>query len=177
MTESRNINFREGRTTIILPGVFSLMCKKAMYALDTPRIMINYWDLITSEIHASTALKNDEEVLELMQGLRIFATAYARDDGLYKIVIKPIIISTIYLIDEKNVCMMSLVGDPETKHPNLTMGVSLDITTKPDIWHRRLGHPEILIFRRMLPLIISNNLTISNVHKTHDCIVIFRKNL
>ena len=65
MAGSRNIRFRGGRTTVILPGGFPLQCKKTIYALDAPRSLISYRDLRARNIHVSTAVVNDEEVIEL----------------------------------------------------------------------------------------------------------------
>ena len=53
---------------------------------------------------------------------------------------------------------------------NLAKGVSRDTTAKQDLWHRRLGHPRVTIFCRMLPLTLGHNLTSSDAHKMHECI-------
>jgi hypothetical protein len=91
-----------------------------MYAPDAPRSLISYGDLRARNIHASTAVENDEEVLELMQGPTILATARAGDDGMYKIVINPLDNrSPISLIDEEEVCMAAWAGDPEAIRRNL----------------------------------------------------------
>ena len=51
-------------------------------------------------------MENDDEVLELKQGLTIFATAKAENDSLHKIVINSLDNeSPILLINEKEVCM------------------------------------------------------------------------
>jgi hypothetical protein len=85
MAGSRNIRFREGQAMVILPGGFPLNCDKAMYAPDAPRSLISYRDLRARNIHVSTAVENDEEVLELRQGLSILATARAGADGLIRL--------------------------------------------------------------------------------------------
>jgi hypothetical protein len=91
-----------------------------MYAPDAPRSLINYRDLRARNIHVSTAVENDEEVLQLRQGLTILATARAGDDGMYKIVINPLDNeSPISLIDEEEVCMAAWAGDTEAKRRNL----------------------------------------------------------
>jgi hypothetical protein len=178
MVGSRNIRFREGRATVILPGGFPLNCKKAMYAPDAPRSLISYRDPRARNIHVSTAVENDEEVLELRQRLTILATARARDDGLYKIVINPLDnVNPISLIDEEEVCMAVWAGDPEAKCRNLAQGVSIDTKAKPDLWHERLGHPGTTVFRRMLPLLTGHNLVTADAGKTHDCIVVFKVNM
>lgn len=73
---------------MILPGGIALNCEREMYAPHAPFSLISYMDLRARNIHVSIAMKNDEEVLELMQWLMILALAKAEDDGLYKIVIK-----------------------------------------------------------------------------------------
>ena len=171
MAGSRNIRFREGRTTVILPGGFPLNCERAMYAPDAPRSLISYRDLRARNIHVSTAVENDEEVLELRQGLTILATAKAGDDSLYKIVINSLDnVSPISLIDEKEVCMTAWAGDPEALRRNLAQGVSVDTKAKPDLWHERLGHPGTTIFRRMIPLLKGHNLVTADSGKTHECV-------
>lgn len=67
MAGGRNLRFRKGQTTIILPGGFPLNYKKIMYASDAPRSQISYMDLRTRNIHVCTAIQNDE-VLDLRQG-------------------------------------------------------------------------------------------------------------
>jgi hypothetical protein len=130
MAGSQNIRFWEGRATVLLPGGFPLN----WYAPDAPRSMISYRDLRARNIHVSTAVENDEEVLELKQGPTILATARAGDNGLYKIVINPLDNkSPISLIDAKKVCMAAWAGDPEAQCRNLAQGVSLDTKAKPDL--------------------------------------------
>jgi hypothetical protein len=123
-----------------------------------------------SQIHVSTALDNDEEVLELRQGQSLLATAHAGAEGLYKVVIEPITTSPISLTDEDEVCMAAWAEGPQLSGHNLATGVSRDTTAKQDLWHRRLGHPGVIVFRRMLPLTLGYNLSSSDAHKVHDCI-------
>ena len=171
MAGSRNIRFREGRATVILPGGFPLNCPRAMYAPDAPRSLISYRDLRARNIHVSTAVENDEEVLELRQGLTILVTVKAGDDGLYKIVINSLDnVSPISLIDDEDVCMAAWVGDPEAKRRNLAKGVFINTKAKPDLWHERLGHPGTTVFRRMIPLLTGYNLVTTKAEKTHECV-------
>lgn len=171
MAGSRNIKFREGRATVILPGGFPLNCERAMYAPDAPRSLISYRDLRARKIHVSTAVENDEEVLELRQGLTILATAKAGADGLYTIVIKsPDNVSPVSLIDEEEVCKAAWASVPNAFSRNLAKGLSTDIKAKPDIWHERLGHPGTTLFRRMIPLTTGHNLVTADAEKTHDCV-------
>lgn len=65
---SRNMRFQKGRAMLVLPGGFPLTCEQAMYAPDAPCSLIIYRDLNANKIHVSTALKSNEEVLELRQG-------------------------------------------------------------------------------------------------------------
>ena len=86
----KNITFKEGTATVLLPGNHPMTCQDAMYAPDAPRSLISYRDLKANEIHVSPKKENDEEALELRQGHRTLATAIAGVDGLYEIVIKVI---------------------------------------------------------------------------------------
>ena len=102
MARSRNMKFREGRATVILPGEFPLNCKKTIYTPYVPRRHICYKDLRARNIRVSTTMENDEEVLELKYGLTILTTAKVGNDGLYKIVINPLDNENpISLIDEE----------------------------------------------------------------------------
>ena len=178
MTGKRNIRFREGPAILRFPGGFHLKCQRAMYAPDAPRSLISYRDLRRANIHISTALENGEEVLELRQGPRLLATAKAGDEGLYKIVINSLDnTNPVSLIDEEEVCeaRAEFPGAARDKIPgavyhNLAMGVSLNTKAKPDLWHERLGHPGMTIFRRMLPLLTGHNLVTADAAKTHDCV-------
>ena len=105
-----------------------------MYAQDAPWSLISYRDMRTRNIHVSTAMENDEEVLELMQGLTILATAKVEDDGLYKIVINVFDNDNpISLINEEEVCMAAWTRDPEALRRHLAQEVSLDTKAKRDL--------------------------------------------
>ena len=62
-----------------------LICERAIYAPDSPRSLISYHDLRANDIHVSTAVENDEEVLELRRGPRRLTTAHAAANGLYEL--------------------------------------------------------------------------------------------
>ena len=81
------------------------MCKQKIYVSDVLRSLISYQNLRASEIHVSTPLKNNKEILDLRQRHRFFATTHMKDDGLYQIIIKPITISPIKPIDAEEVCL------------------------------------------------------------------------
>ena len=83
MAGSRNLRFREGRTKVVLPRGYTLICTGAMYVPEAPRSLISYKDLRANDIHVSTAMDNGEEVLELRRGQRLLATVAAGDEGLY----------------------------------------------------------------------------------------------
>jgi hypothetical protein len=59
----QNFKFREGRAVVILPGGAPLIYERAMYAPDAPWSLISYRDLRANDIHVSTVVENDEEVL------------------------------------------------------------------------------------------------------------------
>ena len=119
-----------------MPEGTPLICEKAMYGPDAPRSLINYRDLGANGIHVSTAVENDEEVIELRRGPRRLATAQAATNGLYEF------------------CVMQT--SPHSKgeedanqhrhkcHPCLFLGGAhayfLAANPKANIWHRRLGH-------------------------------------
>ena len=127
MAKSRNITFREGRATVILPGGFPLNCPRTMYAPDAPRSLISYKNLRARNIHVSTVVENYEDVLELKQGMTIFATARAKDDSLYKIAINSLDNENpISLRDEEDVCMAAWAGDPKALHCNLAQRISVE---------------------------------------------------
>ena len=154
MPGSRNIRFQEGRATVILPRGFLLNCERIIYALDAPRNLISYRNLRARNIYVSTAVKNNEEVLELRQRLMIIAIAKAEDDGLYKIVINFLDNeSLISLIYEEEVCMAAWTEHPEALRHNLAQGVSVDTKAKPyfyvyhqhsKTWHTTLSSPPPL---------------------------------
>jgi hypothetical protein len=164
------MRFREGRATVVLPGGFPFTCENSMYAPDAPRSLISYRDMRARKIHISTEMEKYEEVLVLRQGHELLATAKAGAEGLYTIVIKPMTVSPISPIDAKDVSMAAWARDPEAKSHHLAQGVSLDTVAKPDLWHRRLGHPGTTLLRRMLPLITGHNLLTSDAAKTNDCV-------
>ena len=170
MAGSRKLKFQKGRAVIGLLGGFPLICERAMFAPEAPRNLICYKDLRTSQIHVSTTLDNVEEVLELRQGQSLFATAHAGAEGLYMMVIESITSSPISMTDEEEVCMAAWAKGSRLDGHNLATGVLRDTTTKQDLWHRRLEHPGVTVFRRMLSLTLDHNLSSSDAHKRHKCI-------
>jgi hypothetical protein len=117
-----------------------------MYNPYAPRSLISYMDMRARNIHVSTAMENNEEILELKQGLTMFATTKVKDDDLYKIVINLLTCSAISLIDDKEVSMVVWTGDPEAKCRNMAQGLFLDTIAKPHLWHMRLEHPSTTVF-------------------------------
>lgn len=126
--------------------------------------------------YVSTALENNEEVLKLRQRHQFIVTAYAENDNLYQIVIKPIIISPTSLTDAEEVCLAAWTEGPKFKNLNLPMNIFVDTTIKPKLWHKRLEHRGMMVFRRMLPLITGHNLNTSDVFKTYDSIFCIQGN-
>lgn len=86
----KNLTFIEDQATIWLPGIFPVICRDAIFASDVFRSLINYRNLWANNIQVSTTLENDEEVLAFRQGQSLLATAIARPEGLYEIIIKAI---------------------------------------------------------------------------------------
>ena len=117
-----------------------------MYAPDAPRSLINYRDLRANDIHVSTAVENDEEVLELWRGPRRLATAHAAANGLYELCImqaSPPSKGEEEAGEHQHMC-----------HPCLSLGGAqtsfLAAGSKANIWHCRLGHPGTTMMRKMI---------------------------
>jgi peptide/histidine transporter 3/4 len=154
----RNFKFREGRAVVILPGGAPLICERAMYAPDAPRSLISYRDLRANDIHVSTAVENDEEVLELWRGPRRLATAHAAANGLYELCImqaSPPSKGEEEAGEHQHMC-----------HPCLSLGGAqtsfLAASSKANIWHRRLGHPGMTMMRKMTPILTGHDLCMSD---------------
>ena len=98
-----------------------------MYAL---RRLVNYRNLRAKKIHISTALKHDEETLELEQGHNFLATAKAKIESLYEIATK-IINSTPKT--EKNVsqdareCSSNAIPNNLARKRNLYLTASIRV--------------------------------------------------
>ena len=122
-----------------------------MYALDVPRSMISYRDLRANGIHISTVIEKNEEALKLWQGQRPLATAVAGVNSLYEIAIKAI--SPTPRVEEE-VSPVAQERGPNVKAHNLAQKHSIYLTASvvSDIWHKRLGHPNTTIFRKMFLL-------------------------
>lgn len=105
MAGIQTLRFREGRTTITLPGGFPLTCENTMYAPNAPRGLINYRDLRARNIHACTAMQGDEEIIEFVKESRTEGNCHpnASPDGFYKVAIKSLASSPT--LDVEEVCM------------------------------------------------------------------------
>ena len=161
----RNFKFREGRANLVLPGGAPLTCERAMYAPDAPRSLISYRDLRANHIHVSTAMENDEEVLELRRGQRLLATAHAGDNGLYTLPITGA--SPTYSGEEED------GGCPPAHRPCLSLRGAqetfLATNSKADVWHRRLGHPGTTMMRKMIPILKGHDLCTSDAERVEEC--------
>lgn len=98
------------------------------------------------------------------------------DEGLYRIVIKAITKSPIFLKDTEEVCIATWTDSLELRGHNLAKSVSKDTTAKLDLWYMLLGHLGMTVFYRMLLLTVGRNLNSSDAHKTHECIICIHKN-
>ncbi|KAG0587687.1 hypothetical protein KC19_2G183600 [Ceratodon purpureus] len=81
----RKMTFREGRAKVKLPGGATLIYSHAMFAPEAQRSLISFRDLRAHGIHALTAIRDGEEILNLMQGDKCLATARCGANGLYEI--------------------------------------------------------------------------------------------
>ena len=158
----RTLKYREGRANIVLPGGAPLTCERAMYAPDAPRSLISYRDLRANQIHVSTALEIDEEVLELRRGKMILATAYAGANGLYELALQV-----------EPPCQAGEEEDGRHASPRLAlMGAQMSFmtsTAKADLWHRRLGHPGTTMMRKMVPTLMGHDLCTSDAERVEEC--------
>ena len=129
-----------------------------MYAPDAPRSLINYRDLRANDIHVSTAVENDEEVLELRRGPRRLATAHVAANGLYEL--------CIMQASPPSTCEEEAGAHRHECHPCLSLGGAqacfLAASAKANIWHRRSGHPRTTMMRKMIPILIGHNLCTSD---------------
>ena len=147
----QNLKFREGWARVVLPRGATLVCNHAMYAPDAHRSLINFWDLRSHGIHVMTALRDAEEILELWQGQKCLATAMCGASGLYEIMIS------------------CLPNRRKTMQPSGGSAYSVTIPNKNNLWHRQMGHPGTIMFRRMLPLLTGHEVYTSDANKVGVC--------
>jgi hypothetical protein len=81
----QNFQFREGWASIVLLGGTTFRIEHAMYAPSAHQSLISVKDLRAHGIHTFTTVKGDSEALELRQGPKVIATAYAGSSGLYEL--------------------------------------------------------------------------------------------
>ena len=150
---------------MILPGGAPLICERAMYVPDAPRSLISYCDLRANDIHVSTAVENDEEVLELRQGPRCLTTAHAAANSLYELCImqaSPRCKGEEEVGEHRHEC-----------YPHLPLGCAqtsfLAASFKANIWHRRLGHPGTTMMRKMIPILTGYDLGTSDAERMEEC--------
>ena len=139
----RDFKFHEGRATIVLTGGAILVNNHAMYASSAHRSMINYRDLWNNGIYILTALRNSEEVLELMEGLRCLATAYVGSTGLYELPFSNVTIGSIGA---------NLHSGLKTSQELASFVFTITLPLKTRLWHSRMGYPGTTMFHKMLPI-------------------------
>ena len=93
-----DFKFHEGRKTIVLPGDATLLIDRAMYASSTHRNFISFKDLWAHGIHTFTMVKDHEEALELMQGLRSLPSPMWEPLACMS---NPLPVELIYIVDFK----------------------------------------------------------------------------
>ena len=54
IVEKRNLKFKEGRATLLLPGGTLITLARTMYAPTAPRNLISYKDLRAQDVHLTT---------------------------------------------------------------------------------------------------------------------------
>jgi hypothetical protein len=157
----RNFQFREGRASIVLPGGTTLRIKHAMYAPSAHRSLISFKDLRAHGVHTFTTVKGNSEALELRQGPKVIATAYAGSSGLYELSIT----STHH--SQLKSALASDFSQSQTENQKLPSSGSLP--TKVELWHRRMGHPGTTMFRRMVPILSGHEVCLGDTNKVGVC--------
>jgi hypothetical protein len=136
------MTFREGRARVTLPGGATLICSNAMFAPDAQRSLISFRDLRAHGNHALAAIRDGEEILILMQGSTCLATARCGATGLYEIPI-------------------SFLTEGHQDHS----AYSVTIPEKAKLWHSRMGHPGMTMFRRMILVLTGHEVCLSDANK------------
>ena len=134
-----------------------------MYAPGAPRSLISYRDLRANHIHASTALEDGEEVLQLRRGSSVLATAKAGATGLYSLPISGA--SPIQLDKEEANARATRTSLPCKGVPTALMTSN----ARADLWHSRMGHPGTTMMRRMIPLLTGHELCTSDAEHVQEC--------
>ena len=146
VAKKRKMTFREGRARVKLPRGATLICPNAMFAPEAQRSLISFRDLQAHGIHALTVIMDGEEILKLMQGGTCLATACCRASGLYEIPIS------------------SLTAGHQDH-----LAYSVTIPEKAKLWHWRMGHPGVTMFRRMIPVLTGHEVCLSDANKLGVC--------
>ena len=133
VARKQKMTFREGRARVKLPGGTILICSNAMFAPEAQWSLIKFRDLRAHGIHALTAIKDGEEIIKLMQGGTCLATACYGAKSIYEILIFSL-----------------TVGHQDHSTYLVT------IHEKTTLWHWRMGHPRVTMFRRMISILTSH---------------------
>lgn len=134
--------FQEGTVMVKLPAGSIIKCKHGMFAPSTPRSLITYRDVRINGYHLSTVTLNRKEVLVLTKNHEIVEKAFATENGLYRIAIRPPIIF------------------------NFASSIS---ESRVSLWHGRLGHPRSTLFRKIIRCITGHNLKPVDVDSIELC--------
>ena len=136
------MTFREGWARDKLPGGATLVCSNVMFAPEAQRSLISFRDLRAHGIHALPAIRDGEEILKLMQGSTCLATARCGASGLYEMSVSSFIVG---------------YQDHST--------YSITIPEKAKLWHWRMGHQGVNIFRRMIFVLTNHEVCLSDASK------------
>jgi hypothetical protein len=171
----RNFVFREGPATVVLSGGTTLVFSKAMYAPSAQQSLMSFRDLRAHGIHLLTALRNGEETLALRQGPWHLATAHAGASGLYQLDISSRASAPVVYHLDLSSSASGAADDPSLLQIGLKTtqpaGSAFTVTfpVKTGLWHGRMEHPGITMFRRMLPILAGHSVCPSDANKVGLC--------
>ena len=122
-----------------------------MFAPEAHRSLISFNDLRAHGFHLLTEVSHGEETLALRKGPSRLAVARRGASGLYEI----------------------HISVPPSGHhsgqPSKGSSYSVIQPGKTTLWHGRLGHPGVTMFRRMLPAITGHSVCTSDANKAGAC--------
>ena len=133
---------RESRAPEAPPSSTPMPCSPR----SVQRSLISFRNLRAHGIHALTAIRDGEEILKLMQGGMCLPTTRCAASGLYEIPISSL----------------------TTGYQNHS-AYSVTIPEKAKLWHWRMGHSRVTMFRRMIHVLTSHEVYLSDARKLGVC--------
>ena len=155
----RDFEFREGWTTIVLPGGATLLIANAMFAPSASQSLISFKDLRANDIHTMTIVKNNKEALLLQQETEVLATTYAGCGGLNELPIQ----------SGGQPHKISLASEPTKPQSSKRPAGPLPLPEKVGLWHIRMDHLGTTMFQRMIPILSGHEVCQGDANKTGVC--------